>query len=118
MHRHDVPDAQEAGGGRGLEGAHDDPVADGQEGQVGAVEFADEPHVSEDARVAGVVELRAAFGPQDVCPQGSPAYTIVPSSSAMLEACRASTTVMLIPPSRAVPPFCVGITFSMPLPCR
>src|SRR5918998_4569980 len=50
----------------GLERAHHDRVADGQESQVGPVNLADKLHVSEDGGVAGVVELEATLELQDV----------------------------------------------------
>ena len=43
----------------GLEGAHHDLIAYGQEGEVGAVELADELHIPEDAGVARVVPRSA-----------------------------------------------------------
>src|SRR3712207_2809049 len=51
---------------RGLVGSHDDPVADRQEGEVGAVELPDQLHIAEDRGVPGVVELEAALELYDV----------------------------------------------------
>ena len=59
--RHNMPDAQEADGVGSLERAHDEPVADGQQGKVRTVDLADKLHVAEDRGVPGVVELKAAF---------------------------------------------------------
>ena len=39
--RHNMPDAQEADGVGSLERAHDEPVADGQQGKVRTVDLAD-----------------------------------------------------------------------------
>ena len=50
----------------GLEGAHDGPVADWQEGKVRTVELADELHVTENGGVACVVEPEATIELQDI----------------------------------------------------
>ncbi len=59
MHGDDVLDLQELQGVGGLARAHGVVVADGQAGQVGLVELADDAHVAEDAGVARMVELEA-----------------------------------------------------------
>src|SRR3954453_13659562 len=61
VHWDDVLHAEEPGSVGGLQGTHREPVADGQERQVRAVEFADESHVAEEGGVAGVVELEPAL---------------------------------------------------------
>src|SRR5215210_4069713 len=63
---HDVPYAQEASGVGGFEGAHDDLVADRQQGEVGTVDLTYKAHVAEDGGVARMVELEPALELQDV----------------------------------------------------
>src|SRR5262249_34277458 len=55
VHRHDLLDAEELAGLRGLRGTHRVQVADGQERDVRLVHLADEPHVAEHRRVAGEI---------------------------------------------------------------
>src|SRR5918998_2783549 len=64
--RDDVPHAEEAGGVGGLVGTHHHLVADGQEGDVRAVELPDQLHVAEDSGVPGVVDPEAALELYDV----------------------------------------------------
>src|SRR5579859_3567564 len=60
VHWDDVFHAEEADGVSRLPRAHRENIADGENGEVGLVEFADELHVAENGGVAGVINSEAA----------------------------------------------------------
>src|SRR3954471_4920849 len=66
MDRHGVLDAQEPDGVGSLERAHDQPVADGQQGEVGAVDLTYKLHIAEDGGVASVIEPETALKLEDI----------------------------------------------------
>lgn len=66
MHRHHLLDAEPFRRFSGRLRAHGEVVADREKRDLGAVEFADQPHVAEERRVAGEVHLEAAVEPEHV----------------------------------------------------
>ncbi len=117
VNRDDVLDAEKPGGVGGLERAHRQPVADGQEGEVRIVELPDQPHVAEERGVAGMVELEAALELDHVTHRLA-AVDEAPVVDRMLEEWKALVAVTLMPPTWAVPPFWIGCAFSTPWPWR
>src|SRR5271155_3236862 len=57
MHGNDGFRLEQIAGVRGLAWSHGEMIADGQHGDFRSVKFADDGHVSENIRVAGVVDL-------------------------------------------------------------
>src|SRR5215208_5699657 len=66
MYRYDMLDAQEPDGVGGLERTHDEPVADGQQSEVGSIDLTYKLHVSEEGGITCVVEPEAALELQNV----------------------------------------------------
>src|SRR4051794_14320299 len=56
--RDDLADTQQLDRQRGFARAHRVQATDGQEGDIRPVQLADEAHVAEDVRVAGVVDAK------------------------------------------------------------
>ena len=65
VHRHHLPHAEHLAGLRRLRRVHREAIANRQERDVGLVHLADQPHVAEEAGVAGVVERQAVLEPDD-----------------------------------------------------